>query len=138
MYIIKQNAWKKEKSGNNIFKDLNKIKHDWENCDYIGDIRTTKSGIPYILGDFGGDWEEPILFMVYWDGTAFRGYIPEHGNCYNRDLNQAFGNNEEADEKFIMKNVTNNDGDYSKIHRNLSFNKEECIKDFESRIKVKK
>lgn len=138
MYIIKQNAWKKEKSGNNIFKDLNKIKHDWENCDYIGDIRTTKSGIPYILGDFGGDWEEPILFMVYWDGTEFRGYIPEHGNCYNRDLNQAFGNNEEADEKFIMKNVTNNDGDYSKIHRNLSFNKEECIKDFESRIKVKK
>ena len=138
MYIINQNAWKKEKAGNNLFKDLNKIKHDWENCDYIGDIRTTKSGIPYILGDFGGDWEEPILFMVYWDGTEFRGYIPEHGNCYNRDLNQVFGNNEEADEKFIMKNVTNNHGDYSKIYRNLSFNKEECIKDFESRIKVKK
>ena len=138
MYIIKQNAWKKEKAGNNIFKDLNKIKHDWENCDYIGDIRTTKSGIPYILGDFGGDWEEPILFIVYWDGKEFRGYIPEHGNCYNRDLNQAFGNDEEADKKFIMKNVTNNDGDYSKILRNLSFNKDECIKDFESRIKVKK
>ena len=138
MYIIRQNAWKKDKSGNNIFKDLNKIKHDWENCDYIGDIRTTKSGIPYILGNFGGDWEEPILFIVYWDGKEFRGYIPEHGNCYNRDLNQAFGNDEEADKKFIMKNVTNNDGDYSKIQRNLSFNKDECIKDFESRIKLNK
>ena len=32
MYIIRQNARKKDKSGNNIFKDLNKIKHDWENC----------------------------------------------------------------------------------------------------------
>ena len=136
MYVIRHNSWKDKNS--NIFKDLNKIKHDWENCDYIGDVRTTKSGVPYILGDFGGDWEEPILFMIYWDGKEFRGYIPKHGNCYNRDLNQAFGNNDEADEKFIMKNVTNNDGDYYKIKRNLSFNKEECIKDFESRLKVKK
>ena len=136
MYVIRHNSWKDKNS--NIFKDLNKIKHDWENCDYIGDVRITKSGVPYILGDFGGDWEEPILFMIYWDGKEFRGYIPKHGNCYNRDLNQAFGNNDEADEKFIMKNVTNNDGDYYKIKRNLSFNKEECIKDFESRLKVKK
>lgn len=136
MYVIRNNSWKKK--DDIIFKDLNKIKHDWENCDYIGDVRTTKSGIPYLLGHFGGDWEDPILFMIYWDGKGFRGYIPNHGNCYNRDLNQAFGNDEEADKKFIMKNVTNNDGDYSKIKRNLTYNKEECIKDFESRLKIKK
>jgi hypothetical protein len=90
------------------------------------------------MGNFGGDWEDSILFMVYWDGKEFRGYIPEKGNRFNRDTNEAFGNNEEADKKFIMKNVTSNDGDYSKIHRNLTYNKNVCIKDFESRIKVSK
>ena len=103
MYAIRNNLWKKKDS--NIFKDLNKIKHDWENCDYIGDVHTTKSGVPYILGYFGGDWEEPILFMIYWDGKEFRGYIPKHGNCYNRDLNQAFGNDDELVKKLYNKDI---------------------------------
>lgn len=120
--------------------DLLKIYHDTENCDVVGDIRTTKSGIPYILGRMGGDWEEPILFMVYWDGKTFRGYIPERGNQYNRDTKGALGNNEEADEAFIRKQFKDeieNGTEYSKIKKNIRCNKDACIADFEARIKRK-
>ena len=120
--------------------DLLKIYHDTENCDAVGDIRTTKSGIPYILGRMGGDWEEPILFMVYWDGKTFRGYIPERGNQYNRDTKGALGNNEEADEAFIRKQFKDeieNGTEYSKIKKNIRCNKDACIADFEARIKRK-
>ena len=141
--------------------DLLKIYHDTENCDAVGDIRTTKSGIPYILGQMGGDWEEPILFMVYWDGKTFRGYIPERGNQYNRDTKGTVrvdnthmvttylemtataleaGNNEEADEAFIRKQFKDeieNGTEYSKIKKNIRCNKDACIADFEARIKRK-
>jgi hypothetical protein len=88
----------------------------------------------------GGDWEEPILFMVYWDGKTFRGYIPERGNQYNRDTKGALGNNEEADEAFIRKQFKDeieNGTEYSKIKKNIRYNKDACIADFEARIKRK-
>jgi hypothetical protein len=120
--------------------DLLKIQHDRENVDAIGDINMTKSGIPYILGQMGGDWEEPLLFMVYWDGKTFRGYIPERGNQYNRDTNELLGNNDEADEEFIRKQFKDEieDGtEYIKIKKNIRYNKDACIADFEARMKVK-
>lgn len=41
--------------------DLNKIQHDGENCESIGDIESS-NGLTYVKGYFGGDWEIPILF----------------------------------------------------------------------------
>ena len=43
--------------------DLNKIEHSEENIDTIGDIKFA-DGIPFIQGEFGGDWESPIFFII--------------------------------------------------------------------------
>ena len=50
--------------------DLSKIEHDGENCDSIGDIESS-NGLTYVKGHFGGDWEIPVLFFIYWDGKKF-------------------------------------------------------------------
>ena len=49
--------------------------------------------------------ESPVCFYIYYDGYKLRGYVPLKGNAINRDTNTAFGNNEEADEKFIRKEL---------------------------------
>lgn len=44
----------------------------------------------------GGDWENPLFFIVYYDGKVMRGYIPVYGNTYNLDTKTAFGSEEDA------------------------------------------
>ena len=120
--------------------DMMKIKHSCENLDTIDDVHMTKTGIPYILGCMHGDWEETMLFMVYWDGKTFRGYIPMRGNTYNRDTNYAIGNDDEADDKFFAKQFKEELGDKFNtwtIRQNVRYNKKACIEDFEARLKVK-
>ena len=46
----------------------------------------------YVKGCFGGDWEIPVLFFIYWDGKKFRGYIPTKGNTFNRKEKRSLGN----------------------------------------------
>jgi len=109
--------------------DLNKIEHDEENFDIIGDIKTA-DGVPFIQGQFGGDWEAAIFFVVYWDGKEFRGYIPTKGNAFDRFRKIALGNDDEEDTKFLNKVRYYDPGN----GRDANYNKEECIKDFKHRI----
>lgn len=39
----------------------------------------------------GGDWEEPVAFVVYWDGKDFRGYVPTNGNSFDVKSKAAIG-----------------------------------------------
>ena len=116
-----------------IKKDLSKVKVDSENVYAIGKVHMTKSGIPYLMGYKGGDWEVPVLFMVYWDGSKLRAYIPTYGNSFDRKRMTALGNDEKSDHECISK------GTDGKAYQNdeVTYNKEACIKDFEARIKVK-
>ena len=57
------------------------------------------------MGDFaflgvksGGDWEFPVFFIIYWDGSDLRGYIPTSGNPLNTYHKSAYGNHEDDDE----------------------------------------
>ena len=121
-----------------FYKDMSKVGVDSENIDVIGDIRTTKSGIPYVLCNKHGDWENPVLFMVYFDGNKVRGYIPEYGNCYNRVEKRAFGDTSDEDDKAFIKSQYPNktEDEIRTIQDHLSYNKDACIEDFEKHAKV--
>lgn len=40
----------------------------------------------------GGDWEDPVAFVIYHDGKDFRAYVPRDGNSYDLKTKQAGGN----------------------------------------------
>lgn len=103
-------------------EDFKKIDFDWENHDISGGIRFTKTGVPFLLGYAGGDWQVPILLMIYWDGKKFRGYIPEHGNAYYRKEMRALDSGEDLEALVGIKDP--------------KADVKECIKDFEARIKL--
>lgn len=88
-----------------ISDDISKIQFDFENVTW----ETTRfpysdevAGLSQIDDKYfwivwaGGDWEEDVAFIIYYDGSHFRGYVPEDGNTYNKFFNTAFGSEEES------------------------------------------
>ena len=130
--FISMISWNKN-APKRLRDDLNKIEHDEENIDGIGDIKFA-DGIPFIQGQFGGDWEIPIFFIIYWDGKEFRGYIPTKGNSFDRFRKIALGNDDDEDIKFLKKVKYYKPDRYMDVY----YNKEECLKDFKHRIGVLK
>lgn len=90
-----------------LSKDLAKVKFNLENHDCEGLYIIEETGLNYILCSGGGDWEHPVRFAIYLDkdGKTLRGYIPEAGNPWNKTTKQAYGNDEESDQKDIQKQV---------------------------------
>jgi hypothetical protein len=95
-----------------IQKDLSKVKFDTENVIYEEDnpfraeglgFRTLLNNLTVLGVKAGGDWENPVYFIIYWDGDNLRGYIPKDGNPYNSDTKEAYGNNEESDKANCKK-----------------------------------
>lgn len=80
-------------AGKAVVDDWAKVDVSWENLDVEAE-RTTAQGIPYLECFIGGDWETPLLAIVYFDGKKLRGYIPKDGNSYNHKAKAAFGNND--------------------------------------------
>lgn len=60
------------------------------------------SGLTLLTGVVGGDWEHPVLFIVYNDGKQFRGYILTEGNTFNRLSKTAYGNDEASDLEVLI------------------------------------
>ena len=91
-----------------VVKDLSKIEFDAENrcegmdCfssptpDIMG-VHTTSTGVTYYGCMFGGDWEFPVYFIIYWDGKELRGYIPTDGQCYDVKSKAAYGSGDEEE-----------------------------------------
>lgn len=139
-----------------FWKDINKIEVNFENygpaeefygysdsdfdyrADYLHEnlpILMTKSGVPYLCCSGGGDWEVPVVFMIYWDGKCFRGYIPTKGNPWNTKIKAAFNNDTEADNKFIHAQGYP-DFDMEEGPEGVVADIDMCIEDFESRIEI--
>ena len=119
-----------------LMKDLSKIQHNDENLGVSGKIKTSGK-LTYLQCYGGGDWESPILFYIYWDGKNFRGYIPTYGNAFNRITKSAFGNNEEADIKFLkQQGINGNDHELTDIIHNVKYDETKCLKDFKARVSV--
>lgn len=120
-----------------IQKDM-KVEFDTENIS--GEIRSTLFGVPYVLIEAGGDWQLPVISMLYSDGKRWRLYIPTKGNLFNPKTKQAIGNDEDADWEFLRKEL-NLDGlteeEAHAVIDELTPNVEACIEDFESRLTLK-
>lgn len=113
--------------GSKFLVDLAKVEFDFENFEFnhleetIGNAngilgyrkfwtRSPLTCFSFIGWSAGGDWEHPVVFVVYLDqdGKTFRAYIPKEGNVWNYDTKQAFGNDEDADEVFLEKWIKKN------------------------------
>lgn len=57
----------------------------------------------FLGGMSGGDWEQPVFWIIYYDGKDLRGYVPKDGNIWNHVTKEAFGNDDDADEAFARK-----------------------------------
>ena len=87
-----------------IIKDLSKVKFDWENwaCDPSPDdatgFWTTEQGVPVLCFMVGGDWEDPMYFVLYPESTtSVRAYIPKEGNTWHLKAKTAWGSQDNVD-----------------------------------------
>lgn len=90
----------------------------------------------------GGDWEWPVFFVIYLgtDGELYS-YIPREGNCYNFETKAAFGNNDEEDEEFLSKWLSENKPELkinhlrpSEEHADLMFDGDKIIKEISEKL----
>lgn len=67
--------------------------------------------IPVCWFGAGGDWEMPIAFLVFPDKDGkLKAYLPDNGNCYNRKINSAYGNEiDESEMEDMNYNFNMND-----------------------------
>lgn len=71
-----------------------------------------KEGISFFQAICGGDWEQPIQFLVYWSESENRlkGFFPlGDANIYNKEYNCAYGSESE-----ILYDKFKNEADYEK------------------------
>lgn len=128
-------------------KDLDKIDSSWENYDpYIftsPDVKILAKGLNQLSNGLifgcwegGGDWEQPYLVIVYWDGKNYRGYTPKLGNTYNEKEKSAYGNNVTEDIKILSKLYPSiiNPSHLEDFFYVLKIDEIELIKDIEKRI----
>lgn len=122
-----------------IKKDLAKVNFDFENCEWTPSDFWWQRHLGYrTVGDLhylscyaGGDWENPVNFIIYFDGKQLRGYVPKIGNVWNYDTKEAFGNDEDADEVFIRKYFRIDDNTWhEQVNQMLNIN------DMEAEIRV--
>lgn len=78
---------------------------------------TLPNGLTFLGIQAGGDWEDPVFFIVYYDGNKMRAYIPTYGNMVNQDFKTAFGSEQNrCPVTFTQKQIT----DYKNVGINLS------------------
>ena len=85
-----------------VIGDLEAVQFDTENREWqkkeayegfeaVTGFNTTPGGLTYLGVAAGGDWECPLLYVLYWDGQELRGYVPRGGNTWNTDTMTAYG-----------------------------------------------
>jgi hypothetical protein len=128
-----------------IRKDFKGVEVDLENQEMLGKIRFTPSGCPYVVGYVGGDWENPVVFMIYFDGNEMRAYVPKCGNTwrtYKKDDGKtgkiALGNLDDDDD-WVYKDLLRT-GQIQKGHSksdlisDVEFEIDLCIGEFLARV----
>lgn len=97
-----------------IEKDLAKVEFDVENVSIVDEygegsldgllgLNTLPNGLAFLGFNAGGDWETPIFYIIYFDGSKLRGYIPTEGNPWNTKNKMAYGNDDEEDNENAIK-----------------------------------
>ena len=66
-----------------------------ENLDGYEMLGPEDAQFPVLWVAAGGDWELPLVFVLFiGEDGEIHAYVPEDGNCYNKDEKAAYGNNE--------------------------------------------
>jgi len=128
--------------GGKIAGDLSKIEFDYENVNISpAETRNRLVGFHNINGftfcgvEAGGDWENSVFFIIYWDGRRLRGYIPNIGNTFNTDTKKAFGNDHKADAKWFKDNCSDELAAEYTLY--LNPNSDKLLEDIQHRLKEK-
>lgn len=94
--------------GAQVNQDVSTIVFDFENVltAYDNDrmdrmssfrgIHEGPGGLVYYGLEAGGDWEWPVAFILYFDETGLRAYVPEQGNAFNKKTRTAYGSEDES------------------------------------------
>jgi len=85
----------------------------------------------------GGDWEFPICFILYWDGSKIRGYIPTEGNIFHKKQKVAFGSHEPDSGKSKYDSLKDNDEEFDDEELNKQIDNTKIVEDISNRIKLK-
>lgn len=112
---------------------------DSENLDLRGSVKNTSSGVTYRIGYIGGDWQQPVCFMLYSDGDSLRVYVPRKGNAYNLHTGTAFsGSENDEDIKYIAKEWGCDEDECRRKYGSIAYNEKACVEDFASRVEIKR
>lgn len=88
---------------NQLYQDIQAaVKVDPLAADIIYHENLSRNGIPAIKVDLRGEDSAAVAVFVYWDGKAFRGYVPMYGNGINPFLNCAYGLEGDADPNLYL------------------------------------
>ena len=87
-----------------VANDFKELEFSNENVETIGDIRMTNSGCPYVVAYSGGDWENPVCFIIYFDGKQIRAFLPKCGNTWRTYTE--YVNKKNKSGKVIVQKVT--------------------------------
>lgn len=96
-----------------VTADIFKIDFSTENVinKHFTGLTTLNNELATLICCAGGDWQIPVVFIIYWDGNGFRGYTPTKGNLFNVKTKTAYGNNEDPDDI--------GDYDWDEIYRDI-------------------
>ena len=105
--FLKKNELQTGQLTKQIEVDLKKVNFNEENLEWeegegysgtgpITGFHTLPNGLTYLGISAGGDWEIPLFYILYFDGTKLRGYIPTDGNHWNTDTMTAYGSEDDA------------------------------------------
>lgn len=118
-----------------ILKDLSKVYFDFENISHPTDkdgfwsypngFRKFPNGLNLCFLSAGGDWEQPVCFIIYWDGKKLRGYVPTEGNGFDKKGKCSWGNDD-------GRGV----GDFDEAEVEKEISEEAMIKDIVNRIQA--
>lgn len=127
-------------------KDLAKVEFDSENLimDSAGHpeyrkllgFHTMGNGLTYLGVMAGGDSDLPIFYIVYWDGSRLRAFIPKDGNFWNPKTKLPYGADPIDDIEAIRKYRTDlADVSDDDLFTKIRFDETKVIKEIESRLK---
>lgn len=94
-------------------RDIKNLEFDGENIDISNDFswnadkligyHRLDNGLCFLGVGAGGDWEQPVFHLYYFDGEHVRAYIPVRGNVFNGDVLAAYGNYPVSDNEYYAK-----------------------------------
>jgi len=141
--FLKKNGFRSGNITKRIEEDLKKVEFDEENMEWeakevdedgkkvIG-FHTLANGLTFLGIQAGGDWESPLVYILYYDGTKLRGYIPTDGNTWNTKNKKAYGNDDEDEEAVDSKNAKERFG--VEDFRDANWDQDKILADIEGHI----